>query len=306
MAGRLFGTDGVRGVANGDVLNPEVALSLGRASALFARERGAEQPVVVVGRDTRRSGPMLEDALCAGIAVGGRHRAARRRAADAGRRLARARAGREPRRRHLGLAQPVPRQRHQALRRGRLQARRRGGGPRRGADGRRRARGRPAPAWASRAGSRAPPSATRPGSPAAAARRSRCPTLRVLVDCANGAASTVAPLVFAQLGIEHEITACEPDGVNINDRVRLDAPRCARRARASRAASTSGSRSTATPTACSRSTRPARSWTATRSSPCSRATCRSPGSSPATRSSSRRCRTSASTARCASSASRPS
>src|SRR4051794_1784816 len=71
MAGRLFGTDGVRGVANGDVLNPDVALSLGRASALFARERGAEQPTVVVGRDTRRSGPMLEDALCAGIAAAG-------------------------------------------------------------------------------------------------------------------------------------------------------------------------------------------------------------------------------------------
>ena len=35
MAGRLFGTDGVRGVANGDVLGPEVALALGRASALF-------------------------------------------------------------------------------------------------------------------------------------------------------------------------------------------------------------------------------------------------------------------------------
>ena len=40
----------------------------------------------------------------------------------------------------------------------------------------------------------------------------------MLVDCANGAASTVAPLVFAQLGIEHVITAAEPDGVNINDR----------------------------------------------------------------------------------------
>ncbi len=44
------------------------------------------------------------------------------------------------------------------------------------------------------------------------------PELRVLVDCANGAAATVAPLVFAQLGIEHEITAAEPDGININDR----------------------------------------------------------------------------------------
>ena len=71
MAARLFGTDGVRGVANGDVLGPDVALALGRASALFARERGTEQPVVVVGRDTRRSGPMLEDALCAGIASAG-------------------------------------------------------------------------------------------------------------------------------------------------------------------------------------------------------------------------------------------
>ena len=71
MAGRLFGTDGVRGVANGDVLSPEVALALGRASALYARERGADRPVIVVGRDTRRSGPMLEDALCAGIAAAG-------------------------------------------------------------------------------------------------------------------------------------------------------------------------------------------------------------------------------------------
>ena len=71
MAARLFGTDGVRGVANGDVLSPETALALGRASALFARERGAELPTVVVGRDTRRSGPMLEDALCAGIASAG-------------------------------------------------------------------------------------------------------------------------------------------------------------------------------------------------------------------------------------------
>ena len=71
MPARLFGTDGVRGVANGDGLSPEVALALGRASALYARERGADRPVVVVGRDTRRSGPMLEDALCAGIAAAG-------------------------------------------------------------------------------------------------------------------------------------------------------------------------------------------------------------------------------------------
>jgi phosphoglucosamine mutase len=45
------------------------------------------------------------------------------------------------------------------------------------------------------------------------------PSLRVLVDCANGAASTVAPLIFAELGIEHVVVAAEPDGININDRV---------------------------------------------------------------------------------------
>jgi phosphoglucosamine mutase len=62
----LFGTDGVRGVANRD-LTPELALSLGRAI-------GARLPAgarVLVGRDTRRSGPMLEGALAAGLASAG-------------------------------------------------------------------------------------------------------------------------------------------------------------------------------------------------------------------------------------------
>lgn len=62
---RLFGTDGVRGVAN-DMLTPELALRLGRAggSALLpARSPGR----VLIGRDTRRSGNMLADALAAGL-----------------------------------------------------------------------------------------------------------------------------------------------------------------------------------------------------------------------------------------------
>jgi phosphoglucosamine mutase len=63
---RLFGTDGVRGVANRE-LTPELALALGRA--LGARlEPGGR---VLVGRDTRRSGPMLEAALAAGLASAG-------------------------------------------------------------------------------------------------------------------------------------------------------------------------------------------------------------------------------------------
>jgi phosphoglucosamine mutase len=69
---RLFGTDGVRGVANGPVLTAELALGLGRAAARFARERGARsQARVLIGRDTRRSGFMLEDALAAGVASAG-------------------------------------------------------------------------------------------------------------------------------------------------------------------------------------------------------------------------------------------
>jgi phosphoglucosamine mutase len=57
-----FGTDGVRGVANRD-LTPELVTALGRAAA---RVLGAERPFVV-GRDTRRSGPLLEAALVAGL-----------------------------------------------------------------------------------------------------------------------------------------------------------------------------------------------------------------------------------------------
>jgi phosphoglucosamine mutase len=69
---RLFGTDGVRGVANSASLTAELALGLGRASARFARERGATaSPRVLIGRDTRRSGLMLEDALAAGVASAG-------------------------------------------------------------------------------------------------------------------------------------------------------------------------------------------------------------------------------------------
>ena len=62
----LFGTDGVRGVANRD-LTPELALDLGRALA----GRLPAHPLVLIARDTRRSGPMLEAALAAGLASGG-------------------------------------------------------------------------------------------------------------------------------------------------------------------------------------------------------------------------------------------
>ena len=67
--GRLFGTDGVRGVAN-LVLTPELAFQLGRAAAhvLWAKRKQTQaRGRILIGRDTRVSGEMLEAALVAGI-----------------------------------------------------------------------------------------------------------------------------------------------------------------------------------------------------------------------------------------------
>jgi phosphoglucosamine mutase len=64
---KLFGTDGVRGVA-GERLTAELALALGHAAAACAP--GA-RPQALIVRDTRESGPMLESALAAGIAQAG-------------------------------------------------------------------------------------------------------------------------------------------------------------------------------------------------------------------------------------------
>ena len=66
---RLFGTDGVRGIANVE-LTPELAFKLGRAAAsYFGRE--TRNPKIIIGRDTRLSGTMLEAALAAGICSAG-------------------------------------------------------------------------------------------------------------------------------------------------------------------------------------------------------------------------------------------
>ena len=63
---KLFGTDGVRGVANLDPMTSEMAMQLGRAAAhIFMRRAGRHQ--IVIGKDTRISGYMLESALMAGI-----------------------------------------------------------------------------------------------------------------------------------------------------------------------------------------------------------------------------------------------
>ncbi|MBS3940353.1 MAG: phosphoglucosamine mutase [Actinobacteria bacterium] len=68
--GKIFGTDGVRGKANAD-LTPELALALGRALVTVLREEGSRRPSILIGRDPRWSGEMLESALIAGITSAG-------------------------------------------------------------------------------------------------------------------------------------------------------------------------------------------------------------------------------------------
>ena len=68
--GAIFGTDGTRGRAN-EELTPELALSLGRALVTLLHTEGERRPTVVIGRDPRWSGEMLEAALVAGVTSAG-------------------------------------------------------------------------------------------------------------------------------------------------------------------------------------------------------------------------------------------
>ena len=60
--GRLFGTDGARGIANKE-LTCELAMNIGRAAAYVLTERSTEKPKVLIGKDTRVSSNMLEMAF---------------------------------------------------------------------------------------------------------------------------------------------------------------------------------------------------------------------------------------------------
>ena len=66
--GKLFGTDGIRGVANLYPMTPEMVLSAGKATAhVFKKKCGKMKPKFVIGKDTRLSGYMVENALASGI-----------------------------------------------------------------------------------------------------------------------------------------------------------------------------------------------------------------------------------------------
>jgi phosphoglucosamine mutase len=228
--GRLFGTDGVRGLANAD-LSPQLALSIAEAAAHVLAERDQSHPPrAIVGRDPRASGEMLEAAVVAGLASAG---------ADVLRvdvlptpgvayLVAETRAD-------LGVMlsashNPMP-----------------DNGIKLFASG-----GHKLPdevedqieaLVSSTGGSWQRPTGAAIGrvhdlidgseayiSHLVAATPHRLDGLRVVVDCANGAASLIAPEAYEQAGAEVIAISAEPDGLNINDNcgsTHLDAVRAA-------------------------------------------------------------------------------
>ena len=133
---RLFGTDGIRGKANTDPMTAGIALRLGQAAGLLFT-RGNHRHRVVIGKDTRLSGYMLEPALTAGFIGAGMDVTLLGPLPTPAIAMLTRSPARRPRRDDLRLAQPVRGQRHQAVRPRRRQTLRRDRGRDRGADGQR-------------------------------------------------------------------------------------------------------------------------------------------------------------------------
>jgi phosphoglucosamine mutase len=214
---KLFGTDGVRGVA-GEFLTAELAFALGRATVFVSESRN---PEVLVVRDTRISGEMLEAALCAGIAAAGGQ------ALLAGV-LPTPAASILVRRFGLDIAAVISAS-HNPF--GDNGIKFFGPGGRKLPDEAEEQiealvhewSEQPIAAGRSRAGA-APIGRVRPIAGALedymreleSRFRPSLEGKRVLLDCANGATYRAAPLLFERLGATVETIACEPDGVNIN------------------------------------------------------------------------------------------
>jgi phosphoglucosamine mutase len=214
---RLFGTDGVRGLANGEVLTPELSLALAASAARVLAERDrSHRPVAVVGRDPRASGEMLEAAVVAGLASAGADAvrvgvlptpavahlvdalgadlgvmisASHNPMPDNGIKLFAAGGHKLPDALELaveeGLDRPVVRSTGTAVGRVRDE----------------------------------PDAGARYVAHLLASTPQPLAGLRVVVDCSHGAASTVAPECYARAGAEVVAVAAEPDGLNINDGV---------------------------------------------------------------------------------------
>ncbi len=216
--GRYFGTDGVRGLANGDV-TPELVLAIASATArVLAFHDGSHRPVAVVGRDPRASGEMLEGAVVAGLTSAGADvhlvgvvptpavafltgdygadfgvmlSASHNPMPDNGPKLF-ARGG-------VKLPDDLEAEIEAEVDRGWTRAR-----PIGAAVGRVRPAADGAQRYVDHLLSSAPTSLT---------------GLKLVVDCANGAASALATGLYRRAGADVVAIAAEPDGLNINDGV---------------------------------------------------------------------------------------
>ncbi|MDQ2797358.1 MAG: phosphoglucosamine mutase [Actinomycetota bacterium] len=212
---KLFGTDGVRGLANGD-LTPELALAVaGAAARVLVAHDASHRPIAVVGRDPRASGEMLEAAVVAGLTSAGADvllvgvlptpavafltgsygadvgvvlSASHNPMPDNGIKLFTAGGHKLPDDLESEIESAVaagPGVRPTGSRIGRL----------RGAED----------------------SVERYGAHLLNAQPARLDGLHLVVDCANGAASYVAPDIYRGAGAQVTTIAAEPDGLNIND-----------------------------------------------------------------------------------------
>jgi phosphoglucosamine mutase len=224
-----FGTDGIRGVAGAD-LTPELALALGRAAA-----RIVSGSPFLLGRDTRRSGTMIQSALAAGLAAEGVDvvdagviptpglawlaadrgvpaamvSASHNPFGDNGIKLLGAGGTKLAAQLEIAIQEELdqlssPAATHEAAG---LPGAHHAGSP--------RGQG---PEGAELGAVRADPDAlwTYADHLFSAVDGGAHLGLEVVIDCANGAASTVAPAVLERLGIRHRVLSAEPNGVNIN------------------------------------------------------------------------------------------
>lgn len=218
--GRLFGTDGVRGLANGD-LTPELAIAVGSAAARVLIEHDAtHRPVALVGRDPRASGEMLEGAVVAGLTSAGADVVrlgvlptpavaylTATRAADIGVMLS-------------ASHNPMPDNGIKIFGRGghKLADQIEAEIEALVLDDGHQSWDRPTGARIGRV-----TDDSSGLSDYASHLLSAMPTslagVKVVVDCAHGAASTIAPEVYRRGGAEVIVIAAEPDGLNINDHV---------------------------------------------------------------------------------------
>jgi phosphoglucosamine mutase len=214
--GRLFGTDGIRGLANAE-LTPEVALGVAVSAAHVLAERsGHRRPVVVVGRDGRASGEMLESAVLAGLTSAG---------AD----VLRAGVLPTPAIAHLtadlgadfgvmlsASHNPMPDNGIKLFARG---------GQKLADAVEDEIESRIGESWIRPTGAGVgrlrdlPDAADRYAEHLLGTLAHKLDGLRVVVDCAHGAASLIGPAVLSRAGADVTAVAAAPDGENINDGV---------------------------------------------------------------------------------------